>query len=171
MYLRRGTPFESLTVGGTHENERRAGTENVAGIVGLAVAAERAVAKMAAEQDRLRGLTDRLATRVTTEIDGSRLNGDPTRRLGNTVNLSFSGCDGNGLLLGLDLEGIAISSGSACAVGSLRPSHVLQAMGVPDEEAKAAVRVSLGEHNREADVDRIVDALKRVVERLRMVAP
>ncbi len=169
LYLRRGTPFTSQMVGGAHENERRGGTENVAGIVGLAAAAERVVAGMDREQARLRRLTDSLVARVTGQIADTRRNGHPTARIGNTVNLSFAGCDGNGLLLGLDLEGVAVSSGSACAVGSLKPSHVLQAMGVPDPEAKAAVRISLGESNTEQDVDQIVAALTKVVGRLRMV--
>ncbi len=170
LYLRRGTPFEAQFVGGAHEHERRAGTENVAGIVGLVAAAERIVERMNSEQPRLRSLTKDLADRVTSEISDCRVNGDPVSRIGNTVNFSFGRCDSNGLLLGLDLEGIAVSGGSACAVGSLKPSHVLQAMGLPDDLAKAAVRISLGEQNTAADVKRIVEALKTVVGRLRMTS-
>lgn len=167
LYARRGTPFQPLMRGGSHENERRAGTENVAGIVGLAAAAERAVAKCEAEGARLFQLTERLAVGIETSLRGAHRNGHPRLRVPNTVNFSFDGCHFEGLLLGLDLEGIAASSGSACAVGSLEPSHVLLAMGVPRELARAAVRFSLGESNTEADVDAIVDAVRRVVIRLR----
>jgi cysteine desulfurase len=168
LYIRRGTKLEPLLVGGSHENNRRAGTENVAGIVGLAKAAELAIAKMPEEQCRLFGLCEKLAAGITERIAGAHRNGHPRLRIGNTINFSFEGCEEEGLLLGLDLEGNAVSSGSACAVGSLEPSHVLKAMGLPHELARSAVRFSFGTGNTEADVPVILDALQRVVERLRM---
>ncbi len=167
LFLRRGVKLTPLLHGGSHENERRAGTENVPGIVGLAKAAELAVAKMEAESARLFQLTERLATAIAQSIPGAHRNGHPRLRVPNTVNFSFDGCTFEGLLLGLDLEGIAVSSGSACAVGSLEPSHVLLAMGVPRPLARAAVRFSLGQSNTEADVEEILAAVQRVVQRLR----
>jgi cysteine desulfurase len=170
LYIRRGTKIEPIQFGGAHENERRAGTENTAGIVGMAKAAELAAAKMDPESMRLYQLTERLAVGIEQTISGAHRNGHPRLRVPNTVNFSFDGCSFEGLLLGLDLEGIAVSSGSACAVGSLEPSHVLTAMGVPRELARAAVRFSFGAGNTEADVDRIMGALKQVVDRLRAFA-
>lgn len=170
LYVRRGTKLDPLLVGGSHENERRAGTENVAGIVGMAKAAELATAKMGQEQRRLFALCEELATGICGRICGAHRNGHPKLRIGNTINFSFEGCEEEGLLLGLDLEGIAVSSGSACAVGSLEPSHVLKAMGLPHELARAAVRFSFGEANTAEDVPVILEALVRVVERLRSFA-
>ncbi|NQU09560.1 aminotransferase class V-fold PLP-dependent enzyme [bacterium] len=170
LYIRQGTRIDPLLVGGTHEQERRAGTENVAGIVGLAAAAERAVAHAVSENGRLAALTETLAAAIAERVPDARRNGHADRRLGNTVNFSFAGCTEEGLLLGLDLDGIAVSSGSACAVGSLEPSHVLLAMGLPRALTRAAVRFSLGEENIAADIPVIVDAVARVVERLRQFA-
>jgi cysteine desulfurase len=167
LFIRRGTKVDPLLFGGSHENDRRAGTENVAGIVGVAKAAELATAKMGEEQCRLFGLCDKLASGIAERITGAHRNGHAKQRIGNTINFSFEGCEEEGLLLGLDLEGIAVSSGSACAVGSLEPSHVLKAMGLPHELARAAVRFSFGNGNTETDVPVILDALARVIERLR----
>lgn len=167
LYIRRGTKIDPLLVGGSHESDRRAGTENVAGIVGMVKAAELAVARMPEEQCRLFGLCEKLAAGVTERIPGAHRNGHPKERVGNTINFSFDGCEEEGLILGLDLEGVAASSGSACAVGSLEPSHVLKAMGLPLELARAAVRFSFGKSSTGDDVDSIVNALARVVERLR----
>jgi cysteine desulfurase len=167
LYVRRGIKLQPLLHGGAHENERRAGTENVAAIAGMAVAAEIAVAKMSEESVRLQVLTEKLAAAITARIPGVHRNGHATQRISNTVNFRFDGCPSDGLLAGLDLEGIAASSGSACAVGSLEPSHVLVAMGLTPAEARSAVRFSLGTGNTEADVDVIVDALERIVKRLR----
>ncbi|MGH8597129.1 MAG: cysteine desulfurase family protein, partial [Gammaproteobacteria bacterium] len=148
LFVRRGTKLDPLLMGGSHENERRAGTENVAGIVGMAKAAELATQRMADdEQVRLLELTEKLAKGISKRISGVHRNGHPKQRIANTVNFSFEGCEEEGLLLGLDLEGVAVSSGSACAVGSLEPSHVLKAMGVPHQLANAAVRFSLGTSN------------------------
>jgi len=170
LYIRRGTKLDPLLYGGSHENDRRAGTENVAAIVGMAKAAELAIVKMPEEQCRLFGLSEKLAAGIIERISGVHRNGHPKHRIGNTINFSFEGCEEEGLLLGLDLEGIAVSSGSACAVGSLEPSHVLKAMGLPHELARAAVRFSFGTGNTAEDVPVILDALTRVVERLRSFA-
>ncbi len=167
LYVRHGTKFEPLLMGGSHENERRAGTENVPGIVGLAAAAELAVAKQPEESRRLWALTERLAV----QLPDAERNGHPTQRLANTLNVSFAGCDGSALLMALDLEGVAASAGSACAAGALEPSHVLGAMGLPRELARAAVRFSFGTGNTEADVDHLLDVLPRLVERIRGFGP
>jgi cysteine desulfurase len=170
LYMRRGTKVDPLLFGGSHENDRRAGTENVAAIVGLAKAAELATAKMEGEQRRLFGLTEKLGEEISNRVSGSHRNGHTKLRIGNTINFSFEGCEEEGLLLGLDLEGVAVSSGSACAVGSLEPSHVLKAMGLSHELSRAAVRFSLGAGNTAGDVEKIVEALTKVVGRLREFA-
>jgi len=170
LYIRRGTKVDPLLFGGSHENDRRAGTENVAAIVGFAKAAELVTAKMKEEQRRLFELTERLGEEIMRRIGATHRNGHATQRLGNTINFSFEGCEEEGLLLGLDLEGVAVSSGSACAVGSLEPSHVLKAMGVSHELARSAVRFSFGKGNTTEDVAYILEALSKVVERLRAFA-
>ena len=167
LYVRRGTKLDPLLFGGSHENDRRAGTENVAAIVGLAKAAELAIVQMGEEQGRLFELTEKLGADITQRVHGVHRNGHARQRIGNTINFSFEGCEEEGLLLGLDLEGVAVSSGSACAVGSLEPSHVLKAMGLPHDLARAAVRFSFGKSSTAEDADYIMKALKRVVERLR----
>jgi cysteine desulfurase len=170
LYVRRGTKVDPLLFGGSHENDRRAGTENVAAIVGLAKAAELATAKMDEEQRRLFGLTENLGEETAKRIAGVHRNGHAKLRIGNTINFSFEGCEEEGLLLGLDLEGVAVSSGSACAVGSLEPSHVLKAMGLSHELSRAAVRFSFGKSSGAGDVEEIVEAVARVVSRLREFA-
>jgi cysteine desulfurase len=167
LYVRRGTKLDPLLFGGSHENDRRAGTENVAAIVGMAWAAELVTAQMAEERARLFELTEKFGDSVTQRIRGAHRNGHARQRIGNTINFSFEGCEEEGLLLGLDLEGVAASSGSACAVGSLEPSHVLKAMGLPHELARAAVRFSFGKANTTENANYILKALDRVVERLR----
>jgi len=171
LYVRRGTKIDPLLFGGSHENDRRAGTENAAAIVGMAKAADFATAKMGEEQCRLFGLCEKLATGISERINGAHRNGHPKQRIGNTINFSFEGCEEEGLLLGLDLEGVGASSGSACAVGSLEPSHVLKAMGLPHELARAAVRFSFGAANTAEDVDYILQVLPKLIERLRQFAP
>jgi cysteine desulfurase len=170
LYIRRGTKIDPLLFGGSHENERRAGTENVAAIVGMARAAELATATMGEEQSRLLGLTEKLGEEIARRIGGAHRNGHAKQRIGNTIDFSFEGCEEEGLLLGLDLEGVAVSSGSACAVGSLEPSHVLQAMGLSHELARAAVRFSFGKSNTAEDVTYILEVLPKVIERLRQFA-
>ncbi len=167
LYVRRGTKLDPLLFGGSHENDRRAGTENVAAIVGMGRAAELVTAQMGKEQKRLFKFTEELGDGITRRIRGVHRNGHARLRIGNTINFSFEGCEEEGLLLGLDLEGVAVSSGSACAVGSLEPSHVLKAMGLPHDLARAAVRFSFGKGSVPEDMDYILKALERVVERLR----
>ena len=171
LFVRRGTKIDPLLFGGSHENDRRAGTENVAAIVGLAKAAELATAKMDEEQPRLFDLTEKLGEGITRRTNGAHRNGHAKQRIGNTINFSFEGCEEEGLLLGLDLEGVAVSSGSACAVGSLEPSHVLKAMGLPHELARAAVRFSFGSGNTMEDIDSILEVLPKLIERLRSFSP
>ena len=163
LYCRRGVKLTPHLFGGSHEHERRAGTENVAGIVGLARAMELPTVN-------LFDLTETLAVGIAAQITGAHRNGHATLRAGNTVNFSFAGCETSGLILGLDLEGVAVSSGSACAVGSLGPSHVLMAMGLPRDLARAAVRFSFGSGTTVTDVERVLMALVKVVGRLRAFA-
>ncbi len=170
LFLEAGVPLTTLHFGGFHENQRRPGTENVAAIVGLVVAAELAVRDFEAEQRREAGLRDRLWAGIREIAPGARRNGSVTETLGNTLNVSFPGGDGETLLIGLDLEGVAVSSGSACMVGSVMPSHVLLAMGVPMDVAQATVRFSLGKMTTEGEIDLAIAALGRVLERQEVVA-
>ena len=165
LYVRSGLPLTPTVVGGFHENQRRAGTENVAAIVGMAKAAELAPWKQ--EDQRLFGLTEKLWNGLSARIGGVHRNGHPSERLGNTLNVSFEDCDGENLLINFDLEGIAVSSGSACMVGSVQPSHVLAAMGVPETLARATVRFSLGLATRDTDVATVIDKAPAIVARVR----
>ncbi len=166
LYLRAGVSINRIQFGGSHENERRPGTENVAAIVGMARAAELAVQEIEMEQGRERALRDQLWKGVQHAFPPAILNGHPTERLANTLNVSFPGLDGEALLINLDLEGICASSGSACMVGSIVPSHVLLAMGVAPELAKSTVRFSLGKQTTEAEIEATVAALVRIFARL-----
>ena len=169
LYIRRGTRIASLIHGAGHEGGRRAGTENVAGIVGLGQACAVAAETMAEMAERLRTLRDRLHRGLVTRIEGLHLNGHPTQRLPNTLNLSFVGLDSNGLLAAL--PEIAASTGSACHAGTTEPSPVLTAMGVPPDIALGAVRFSLGKQNDQQDIDRVVELLVSKVAGLRSSAP
>jgi cysteine desulfurase len=171
LWLRSGVSIESITHGGFHENERRPGTENVAAIAGMAVAAELAVreAGEGRESTRQAALRDRLWHGIE-QLDSSALwNAHGAPLLGNTLNVSFPGCDGETLLMGLDLEGVAASSGSACMVGSIQASHVLLAMGVPEAVAQATIRFSLGRQTSEEEIDAALLALERVMRRQKIV--
>ena len=170
LWLRSGLSIERLAHGGSHENDRRAGTENVAAIAGMAVAAEFAVRDLDVEATRQARLRDRLWEGIAQIFPGAVMNGHPTLRLANTLNVSFPGLDGEGLLMALDLAGIAASSGSACMVGSVVPSHVLLAMGVPPALAGATVRFSLGKQTTDADIDDALARMPRVFTRLRAAA-
>jgi cysteine desulfurase len=170
LFLAAGEPLMTLHFGGFHENQRRPGTENVAAIIGMVVAAELAVRDFEAEQRREAGLRDRLWAGIREIAPGARRNGSVEATLGNTLNVSFPGADGETLLIGLDLEGVAASSGSACMVGSVVPSHVLLAMGVPLDVAQATVRFSLGKMTTEAEIDLTIAALDRVLERQEVAA-
>jgi cysteine desulfurase len=171
LFLRAGLPLTTLHHGGAHENQRRPGTENVAAIAGLAAAAEAAVASVDVEQDRQRELRDWLWEGIHTEFPTAVRNGDPEQTLANTLNVSFPGADGETLLIGLDMEGVSVSSGSACLVGSVQPSHVLLAMGVPEKIAQATVRFSLGKSTTGAEIEAALTALARVLERQKLTQP
>lgn len=167
LYIRRGTPFSPLIVGGNQERNRRAGTENVPGIVGLAAALELAESGRPAHVAHCRRLRDRLVAGILEKIPGSRLNGHPTERLANNAHFSFEGVDSESLLAGLDLAGICASSGSACTTGSAEPSHVLVAMGVGPAWTRGTLRLTLGPANSDADVDYVLEVLPGLVQRLR----
>ena len=166
LYLRAGLSIERLQHGGSHENDRRAGTENVAAIVGMARAAELAVRDLESEAPRQAALRDRLWIGIKSSFPAAVMNGDPAHRLANTLNVSFPGLDGEGLLMNLDLAGICASSGSACMVGSIVPSHVLIAMGVPPELAGATVRFSLGKGTTAEEIDETLARLPAIFARL-----
>jgi cysteine desulfurase len=165
LYLRSGIAISRIAHGGSHENTRRPGTENVAAIVGMAVAAELTENKRSDDQPRLRALRDQLWQGITTRFPRAVRNGHPEQSLANTLNVSFPGLDGEALLIGLDLEGVCASSGSACMVGSVQPSHVLVAMGVDPGVASSTVRFSLGTQSSESDIEHCLRALETVVER------
>jgi len=167
LYIRQGTGLEPLQFGGGQERNRRSGTENVAGIVGLAAALEFAAASRAAEARRLTTLRDHLIRRLTAAIPGAILNGDLKRRLPNNLNLTIPGAEGEGLVLYLDNAGIQASTGSACTTGSLDPSHVLLALGRTTAEANSSLRLTLGRSTDQAAVDRVVTVLPGIVQRLR----
>jgi len=166
LYLGSGISLERLQHGGAHENERRPGTENVAAIVGMARAAELAVRDLATEADRLRALRDRLWLGIHALFPTALQNGATAPRLANTLNVSFPGLDGEGLLMNLDLAGVCASSGSACMVGSIVPSHVLLAMGLPPELAGATVRFSLGQSTTATEIDQTLLRLPEIFARL-----
>lgn len=163
LYLRNGTNWRPLNYGGGQEWGRRPGTENVAGIAGLGMAAELAVAELETEAARVGALRDRLVEQVLLRVPGARLTGHRERRIPHNAHFLIAGVAGFELLAGLDAEGVAVSAASACAAGSGAPSHVLQAMGVPNELAMGAVRVTLGRGNTTEEVDRFVDLLERLV--------
>jgi cysteine desulfurase len=171
QYLRRGTKLPSLIHGGAQESNHRAGTENIPAIVGLGKACEIAKRDFQKRIAHLQTLRDRLQLGLLKRIPEVKLNGHPTLRLPNTLNLSFLYIEGESLLLNLDLEGIAASSGSACSSGSPEPSHVLLAMGIPPEVAQSAIRFSLGWSNTEEEIDYVVEVLPRIVQRLRDISP
>ena len=171
LYIRKGVKIKSFVHGGAQERKRRAGTENVPGIVGYGAAAERAVRTMKERTAKEIELRDYLINRLTTEIPYSRLNGDRVKRLPNNVNVSFQFIEGESMLLMLDQNGICGSSGSACTSGSLDPSHVLLAIGVPHEVAHGSLRLTLSDETTKEDLDFTVDKLKEIVQYLRSMSP
>ncbi|NYE58040.1 cysteine desulfurase NifS [Carboxydothermus ferrireducens] len=171
LYVRKGLKLEPLANGGGQERKRRPGTENVAGIVGLGKAIELAVAEMPEESARLTKLRDKLIKGVLERIPYVRLNGHPTKRLPHNANFSVEFVEGESMLLMLDMKGIAASSGSACTSGSLDPSHVLLAMGIPHEVAHGSLRLTLGKANTEEQIDYVLEVLPGIVERLREMSP
>ena len=171
IYIRKGTRISPLIFGGAQEKKLRAGTENIAGIVGLGKAAELAVAEMEETTKKLTALRDKLIHGILESIPDSRLNGHPTDRLPGNCNISFSYIEGESLLLLLDALGIAASSGSACTSGSLDPSHVLMAIGLPHEIAHGSLRLTIDRENTEEQVDFILENLPGLVQRLRDMSP
>lgn len=172
MYVRRGTPLEPLLVGGSHERRRRAGTENVPGIVGLGKAAELSMHSLEdGTMERVAALRDRLEAGIL-ELDGTGVNGGPDApRAANTTNIWFDQVEGEALVIALDLKGVAVSGGSACHSGATEPSHVLMAMGLDKNRARASLRFSLLKTATEADVDRVLRVVPEAVERLRALSP
>lgn len=171
LYIRKGVKIRAFIHGGAQERKRRAGTENVPGIVGLGAAAECAFAQMDERIGKVSKLRDYLIERIEKEIPYCRLNGDRIKRLPNNVNFSFRFIEGESLLIMLDMKGICASSGSACTSGSLDPSHVLLAIGLPHEIAHGSLRLTLSEENTMEEMDYVIDAIKEVVDRLRQMSP
>jgi cysteine desulfurase len=171
LYIRKGTKIDNLIHGGGQERRRRAGTENIAGIVGLGKAIELATADIEGHNRRIRALRDRLMKGILDKIPDAHLNGHPEKRLVGNINISFKFIEGEGILLWLDDEGICASTGSACTSGSLEPSHVLLATGLPVEISHGSLRLTLGNVNTDADVDFVLAVLPKVVSRLREMSP
>lgn len=171
LYVRRGVKLTSFITGGAQERMRRAGTENVPGIVGLGKAIELATSDIEGKSKKLIALRDAYIKKVLDAVPYSHLNGHPTKRLPGNANISFEFIEGEGMLLRLDMNGIAASSGSACTSGSLDPSHVLLAIGLKHEQAHGSLRTTFGEENTMEDVDYIVDSLKEIVALLRSMSP
>ncbi len=171
LYVRNGTKIDNLLFGGGQEKKRRAGTENLPGIVGLATALDIAVRDQEKEREEITILRDRLIAGLLETVPYSRLNGHPTERLPGNVNISFEFVEGESILLLLDQEGICASTGSACSSGSLDPSHVLLAIGLPHELAHGSLRLTLGHGNTKEDVDTVLEAVPRIVGKLRNISP
>ncbi|AEE96548.1 cysteine desulfurase NifS [Mahella australiensis] len=171
LYIKKGVKIDQFMHGGAQERNRRASTENVPGIIGLGKAIELATATIPQRREHLTRLRDRLIKGIMDKIPFVRLNGHPTERLPGNVNLSFEFIEGESMLLSLDLKGVAASSGSACTSGSLDPSHVLLAIGLPHEVAHGSLRLTLGDDNTEEDVDYVIEILPDIVERLRQMSP
>jgi len=171
LYVRSGTPLVPQFHGGHHERDRRPGTENVPGIVGFGKAAELALANLASEPQSIGALRDRLERAILDSISSVRVNGDVTRRVANTTNLSFAAAGGEAMLIALDLVGVACSTGAACSSGAVEPSHVLLAIGLSPDEARSSLRFSLGRQTTPEEVDFAIAAIPEVVERLRALSP
>lgn len=171
LYIRQGTKLLAFLHGGSQEGKRRASTENVPGIVGLGRAVELARQEMDEEAERLTYLRDKLTKGILERIDHSQLNGHPVRRLPNNVNVSISFVEGESMCLNLDLQGICVSTGSACSSSSLEPSHVLLALGISPEAAHSSLRLTLGKWTNEGEIDQVLEALPQVTSRLRAMSP
>jgi cysteine desulfurase len=171
LYVKKGTRFSPFMVGGHQEAGKRAGTENVPGIVGLGMACELAAENIEEENSKVKSLRDKLENAILEKCPDSRLNGDKDNRLPNTANISFEYIEGEAILLMLDKYGICASSGSACTSGSLEPSHVLRAMGVPFTAAHGSIRFSLSRYNTEEEVDYTIDKMPSIIEKLRQLSP
>jgi cysteine desulfurase len=171
LYLRRGTKFTPFQIGGHQEKGRRGGTENTAAIIGLGRAGELAAQQMQYENTAVKAMRDRLEKELLSRIPRSRVNGSTSSRLPNTTNISFEFVEGEGILLLMDAQGICASSGSACTSGSLQPSHVLRAMGVPFTMAHGSIRFSLSIFNTDAEIDFVIETMPAIIERLRGMSP
>jgi cysteine desulfurase len=167
LWIKRGTRITSILTGGKHERSRRAGTENVPAIAGMGAAARLAGGKLGAEAARLAALRNRLETEVLSRLAGTAINGAREPRVPNTTNISVDGIEAESLLIALDLEGVAVSTGSACSSGTLEPSHVLRAMGLPAHRTQNSIRISLGSGSTDAQVDYLLEKLPKVVQKLR----
>jgi cysteine desulfurase len=172
MYIRKGTLIQPLLYGGSHERQRRAGTENLPGIVGLGKAAELATEWLKGSGPaEMAAMRDRLQNRVLAEVEAAGVNGEGAARVPNTTNLWFDYIEGEALVIALDLKGLAVSSGAACSSGAIEPSHVLLAMGLPHERARASVRISLGKQTTAEDIDFAISVIPETVGRLRELSP
>ena len=171
LYIRKGLKLRSFVHGGGQERKRRAGTENVPGIIGIGTATDRAMRTMEERTARETELRDYLIERILDEVPYARLNGHPSKRLPNNANFSFRFIEGESLLIMLDMKGICGSSGSACTSGSLDPSHVLLAIGLPHEIAHGSLRLTLSEETTKEEIDYVVEAIKEIVARLRSMSP
>jgi cysteine desulfurase len=171
LFIRSGTPLEPQFHGGHHERDRRPGTENVPGIVGLGKAAELARQNLTADTERITALRNRLESAVLAAISSVRVNGDRARRVGNTTNLSFAAAGGEALLIALDLQSVAVSTGAACSSGAVEPSHVLLAAGLSPDEARSSLRFSLGRPTTSEEIDHAIEVIPAVVTRLRSISP
>ena len=171
LYARRSTRLEPLSYGGHHERDRRPGTENVAGIAGLGGAAVLARRSLAIESVRLAAMRDRLEHGILERVEEAAVNGDSTRRVPNTSSICFDYVEGEALVIALDLKGVACSTGAACSSGAIEPSHVLTAIGLRSEQARASLRFSLGRQNTEAQVEQLLEVLPPVVAHLRDLSP
>ena len=171
LYVRKGTPIRPIMTGGGHERNRRAGTENVAGIVGFGEAARLARKNLADDMARVARMRDSMEERLGTAIPGIHVNGDGAPRLPNTSNIMVDCAEGEGLVISLDLKGIAVSTGSACSSGSMEPSHVLTAIGKTPDEGFGSLRISLSTQTTEDEIDQFVDVLPGIVDRLRRLSP
>lgn len=169
LYMRKGVDLSPLIHGGGQERGKRSGTENVPAIAGFGKAAELIIDDIEAENNRLSALRDKLHKKITNSIDGVSLNGHLENRLSNTLNLNFDNTEGESLVMNLDIEGVAVSTGSACSEGNVDPSHVLLAMGLTKEQAISSLRFSFGRFSKESDIDLVLDKLPAIVERIRYI--
>ena len=170
LWLKRGVRLTTVQTGGRHERNRRAGTENVPGLVGMGIASELAQQKLTESKQDFSTLRDLLEERILQGVSDTAINGQRNRRVPNTSNISFAGLEAESLLIALDLEGVAVSTGSACSSGSLEPSHVLRAMGLPSNRVQSSIRFSLGTGNSRADIERLISILPALVGRLRALS-
>jgi cysteine desulfurase len=170
LYIRKGTDIEKTQYGGSHERDRRPGTLNVPGIVGLGAAAELAESHLASEGSRIEALRNRLEEEILGRIESTRVNGAGVARVPNTTNIRFDYLEGEAMVIALDLKGVAVSSGAACSSGAVHPSHVLTAIGLSADEARSSIRFSLGKQNNDEQIDRLLEIIPGVVERLRKLS-